>query len=157
MAEQASSILDWAEKSYASLKYSIVEQMSVDSIIQQTNDKIQEIEESDGSEYEISAQDQINAYVKHVEKQKLDPLFKGCKFYEEDIEVDESRIDVTTVNCPPYPSRAIGFSFTDTPENWESTIDRCENVLIHKFVHDDGKITRTYAAWGFAGSNSIAF
>ena len=158
MAEQASSILDWGEKSYAALKYSIVEQKSVDSIIQQTNDKIQEIEQSDGSEFRKSVQDQINSYVKFVEKKKLDPHFTGCKFYNESLEIDESRrVDVITVNCPPFPTRSVGFSFTDTPENWESTVDRCENVLIHKHVHDDGKITKTYAAWGSAGSNSIAF
>ena len=115
------------------------------------------MEETAGSEPEVSVQDQIASFVKHVEKKQLNPYFKGCEFYEEDIEMDENRIDVITVNCPPFPNRSIGFSMNDTPQNWESTIDLCENVLIHEFEHDDGTITRTYAAWGEMGSNSIAF
>ena len=48
--------------------------------------------------------------------------------------------------------------YTDTADNWSKVIDRCSNALLDEQIDaNTGVITRTYAAWGPVGQDTVAF
>ena len=65
--------------------------------------------------------------------------------------------NVIVVNCPAFPDRVIGFSYTDTAENWAETVEHCANVQTNEEVVDGGRIKRTYAVWADAVMTTVAF
>jgi hypothetical protein len=69
---------------------------------------------------------------------------------------DGGRFSGIRISCSSYPDRAVRISYTDTAANWAQTVDHCDNVLMEETTSGN-EVTRTYAAWGPAGVNTVAF
>ena len=66
------------------------------------------------------------------------------------------RFNGIRIACSTYPNRAVMISYTDTAANWAQVVDHCKNVLMGQTTNGN-QVTRTYAAWGPAGVNTVAF
>ena len=55
-------------------------------------------------------------------------------------------------------NRVARVQYTDSSENWAATVDHCDNVLLQESTQlGTGLVTRTYATWGPAEVNTVAF
>jgi hypothetical protein len=56
----------------------------------------------------------------------------GCKYLQPDDAADDGvgQFNVLIVKCPSFPTRVVGFKYTDTVANWAATQDDCSNVLV---------------------------